>query len=439
MATTRADLADHLRRTVPGLAVDDGDGLTAEALVVDGLTARAMATPTREEEVAALLALASAEGWRVHVRGGGSQEEAAEPIVGVDVVLSLAALRGITEHAPEDLTLGAWAGTPLPALTDRLGRVGQRLPNPPLAQTPTLGGIVATGQSGPFRLGHRTPRDSVLGLRLCLADGSVVRTGSRVVKNVAGYDLTRLVIGSLGTLAVVTAAFVRVAPQPPATATLWCEGDDRERSRERLVDWQGAGLEPVAFEHLDGGAALAAGLGDGQGTLCAFEDETEAVDAVVAIALSDSGATGAVLTDPAAHLAWQTLHHAPAASALLLRLSTLPADVPALLEVARATRHKAGLPPLALRAGVGTGMSHLWGPAGELAAEARFVAGLRSEAEARGGRLVLERAPLALRRTVGVFGTPPAAAETMRALKRALDPAGILGPGRMAFEREAMA
>jgi glycolate oxidase FAD binding subunit len=288
MATSAERLADRLRRAVPGLAVATaaGDG----ALAVDGLAARALAAPESEEELAAALALASAEGWHVHVRGSGGQEEAAEPIRAVDLVLSLARLSGVTEHAPEDLTVGAWAGTPLDALADALGQRGQRLPGAPVAAHATLGGLVATGRSGPFRLGYRTPRDSVLGLRICLADGTLLRTGGRVVKNVAGYDLTRLLVGSLGTLAVVTQAFVRVAPLAPARASLWLPGDDPGGARERLRAWQDRHLEPVAFEHLDGGAAAAVGVGAGQGALAAFEDEPASVAAQVAEARKSSSA-----------------------------------------------------------------------------------------------------------------------------------------------------
>lgn len=398
-------------------------------LTLDGRRAQALAEPASEEELCAAVALAAAEGWRLHVRGSGGQEGMGEPIAALDLVVSLRRLRGVVDYEPEDLTAGVWAGTTLAELAETLGRHGQCLPAPPLAAHATVGGVVATGRSGPFRLGHRTPRDSVLGLRLCLADGSVVRTGGRVVKNVAGYDLTRLMIGSLGTLAVVVQAFVRVAPRPRAHATVWLPLAAPAEARRAGRAWQDEGLEPVALEHLDAQAAEMAGLGPVAGVLAAFEDEPESVDAQVADVAARSGAGR--LPDDAARRAWERLHGGPGEAVLCLRVSAPPAALADAWRALEAARAAAGRAPLTARVGVLTGVGHLWGDAQAPDADAAFVAAARAEVEARDGALVLERAPLALRARVGAFGRPPEAAARMRAVKAALDPAGILAPGRL--------
>jgi glycolate oxidase FAD binding subunit len=427
--TIAEQLSGHLRAAVPTLRVRTEPD---PALSVDGRMAWALVEPASEEELAAVVALAASEGWRLHVRGSGGQESMGEPIRDIDLVVSLAGLSGVTDYEPEDLTIGAWAGTSLDALAEILGGHGQRLPNPPVAARATVGGMVATGRSGPFRLGYRTPRDSVLGLRLCLADGSLVRTGSRVVKNVAGYDLTRLMVGSLGTLAVVVQAFVRVAPLPRHSATVWLLLDDASAARAAGRAWQDDGLEPVALEYLDARAAEATGLGSMAGLLAAFEDEPAAVEAQVAAARALAGASAmSTLAAEAALPLWARLHRRPGAAALLVRVSAPPADLPAALQAVEAARGAAGRAPLATRAGVLVGSGHLWGEAGDVEADAAFVAAARAEAEGRGGALVLERAPLPLRARAGVFGRPPAAVERMKGVKAALDPAGILGPGRL--------
>jgi glycolate oxidase FAD binding subunit len=175
-----------------------------------------MLTPTTENEVRdAVLALAS-----VRVRGGGTKTALC-----ADATLSTAGLRGILEYEPGEFTFTALAGTPLSEVASALAANGQYLPfDPPWVRAgATLGGTVAAGLSGSGRFQYGGVRDFLIGVRLVTGDSRVVRGGGKVVKNAAGFDIPKLMIGSLGTLGVVTEVSFKVFPAPAASATVCAE------------------------------------------------------------------------------------------------------------------------------------------------------------------------------------------------------------------------
>ncbi|HEY7832452.1 MAG TPA: FAD-binding oxidoreductase, partial [Ktedonobacterales bacterium] len=209
-----AAIADLLAAPERARPADAGDA-------VAGVMPRVVAEPANEAEVAALLAHAEREGLKVLVRGGGTQLDLGFPPAGGDLLLSLARLDQVVEHAPHDLTVTVQAGMPLAALQAALAPAGQWLAlDPALPVGATVGGLIATNASGPRRLRYGGVRDQILGVRVALAGGSVVKGGGKVVKNVAGYDLPKLYTGALGTLGVVVAATFRLYPLPAASRTV---------------------------------------------------------------------------------------------------------------------------------------------------------------------------------------------------------------------------
>ena len=191
--------------------------------------------PRTPEEVAEGLAGARAEGLGVVVMGGGRGLPPLAPERPF-LVLSTAALSGIDVYEPGDLTFTAGAGTTLGDLEDRLGTEGQWLPlDPPGARERTLGGVVASGLGGPLQAGFGAVRDQVLGLMVVTGDGRILRLGGRVMKNVAGFDLVRLFVGSAGRLGVVVSASLRVFPRPQAQRVLLLEGAADGLPREELL------------------------------------------------------------------------------------------------------------------------------------------------------------------------------------------------------------
>ncbi|MDI3298564.1 MAG: FAD-binding oxidoreductase [Bacillota bacterium] len=393
-----------------------------------------------EEEVARALAEASAQGLAVLPQGGGSQWGLGEPPRAGDLLLSLAGLRGVVEYAPEELVVRVRAGTPLDELNDFLAPHGQWFPVEPVAAPgATVGGLLATGASGARRLAFGTPRDVTTGVRFVLPDGRVMHNGSRVVKNVAGYDVMRLLIGSLGTLAVLTEAWLRVRPLPARRETLLVGVRDPAEAldlgRRRIA----SELLPTALELLDPRAAARLGLPARTTLAVALEgDAPEVAYQRERIALLAGGPGGAApggfalerLEDGASDAFWRAFHRRlPAGATLVVRASATLADLPALLLAAAESGLEA-----ALVAGPGHGVLRLFAaPAEEEEALARwsgFLRRWREAAEALGGAVVVEKAPDGLRGRFPAWGTPPPAIELMRAVKARFDPRGVLNPGR---------
>ncbi|WP_028647202.1 FAD-binding protein [Nocardiopsis sp. CNT312] len=206
MRTALAESGSRVRPGGPGDAV----GGVVPALVV---------RPADTAAAARVLAAADRHGAASVFRGGGTALDWGAPPCSADLLVETAGLRGI-EHTAEDLVVTVGAGTPVSELVDVLAGAGQRLSVDPVRTGGTVGGMVATGVCGPRRLLHGALRDLVIGMTVVRADGVVARTGGRVVKNVAGYDLAKLHTGALGTLGLVASVTFRTHPLPPALRTV---------------------------------------------------------------------------------------------------------------------------------------------------------------------------------------------------------------------------
>ncbi|MGG1678716.1 FAD-binding oxidoreductase [Neobacillus sp. NRS-1170] len=171
--------------------------------------------PQTEEEIAAILQYANEHGKKVCVEGGGTKRGFGGLTESADILLSLTNYTGIVEHVVGDMTLTVKAGTKFMELQEYLAQYNQKISLDPHCPTSaTMGGIVASNDSGPKRLGYGSSRDVVIGLRIIYPDGKVIRSGGRVVKNVAGYDMNKLFIGSMGTLGVISEVTVKLRPLP---------------------------------------------------------------------------------------------------------------------------------------------------------------------------------------------------------------------------------
>ena len=202
---------DDLRKVADGRARPAGDDDA-----VGGTPARYVATPTSTDGTAELLRVAAQHGLRVVARGAGTKQDWGLPPESVGLVVDTTSLSGVVEHPAGDLVAVVRAGTRMTKLQDRLATAGQQLAlNTPLAAA-TLGGTVATNTSGPRRLVYGTMRDLLIGITFVRADGVVARAGGKVVKNVAGYDFGKLLVGSYGTLGVITEVALRLHPLPRA-------------------------------------------------------------------------------------------------------------------------------------------------------------------------------------------------------------------------------
>src|SRR5215472_3940053 len=186
---------------------------------IDGLRPAILVKPGTREEVAHCLEACARSGARVIPAGMMTWLECGNPVRSAQVVLSLSRMNRVAEYSPADLTICAGAGIRLTELNSIVMKENQWLPLDPPGNG-TLGAIVACRSSGPLRFAYGTPRDYVIGLRLAHVDGSESKSGGRVVKNVAGYDLNKLYIGSFGTLAVITEVILKLKPVPERSATV---------------------------------------------------------------------------------------------------------------------------------------------------------------------------------------------------------------------------
>src|SRR5437764_2720400 len=229
---------------------------TLRNYAVDGLLPRLVVTPTTVEEVAKIVALTNAHGLSLLTRGGGSRMSIGGLPERIDVLLETNRLTRMLEHEAPDLTCHVEAGLTLAALQAQLATKGQWLAfDPPDAGQATLGGLLSSNASGPKRLRYGSARDLVIGLHVVQANGEVARSGGRVVKNVAGYDLNKLYIGSLGTLGVIVEANFKLQPLPAAERTLLLSFANASDAMRMVIALLGSLLTPSAIELIDPGAA----------------------------------------------------------------------------------------------------------------------------------------------------------------------------------------
>ena len=415
-ASTTTVLDQLATRAGPGAAVRAG----GEGDAVEGVRPRLVALPATGEALAATLASASSEGLAVRVCGGGTKQDWGAPGGTVDLLLSSAALSRVVEHRHGDLTATVEAGATLASVNAALAAHGQRLPwDPPWPERATIGGIVATNDSGPRRHGHGAPRDSIIGVTMARVDGRVAKAGGIVVKNVAGYDLARLLTGSFGCLGVILTATFKLAPAPPASRTMQVEVDSLEAAAPIAAELASSSLTPTAIEVAWAPARL----------LVRFESVEASVAQQAETACAIVGARGAVvLGGEDEQAAWRRHAAHWSSCGTLVKLSTVPAELfPTLIWLRdRAATDGIGM-AVAGRAGLGVVDVRLDGP---LAAQAGLVGALRERLPAGRGSAVIRRGEPELRRSIDAWGPIGDGRRVMMAIKRQFDPAGLLNPGR---------
>ncbi|MGH7777396.1 MAG: FAD-binding oxidoreductase [Candidatus Dormibacterales bacterium] len=371
---------------------------------VDGLTPARVERPGSAEDLAGLLGEAVRAGEAVVPVGGGRALGMGAPLKRWDLAIETSGLDRVLEYEPADLTVTVEAGASPEAVASTLAGAGQLLPLDPFASPGhTVGGILASGWSGPLRLGYRHPRDFLIGLRVALPDGSLVRSGGRVVKNVSGYDLNKLHLGALGSTGVIVEASFKVFTRPPSDLTLETRAAAAAEAWDAAATALSAKAPPVALEllspHLDQG-------GPGEWRLLARLAGARAPVERIAGELGWPAAGAGVWEEHARRQdpAWARL------SVPARRLPEVTAELP------HGSRWWAS---------PGVGTAHWVGfddPA--------EVASVRAACEAAGGSLVLLAAPPELKQAAGAFGRPPATAGLMSKLREAFDPTSAMGPGR---------
>lgn len=400
------------------------------SFAIDGITPRSIETPNDAQEVARILKNASAEKLAVIPRGGGTMLDLGAPLPRADIILSLEKLNRVIDYQPANLTVRTEAGITLDALNQTLAQHGQFLPlDPPFPARATIGGILATNASGPLRIRYGSARDLLIGIRVALADGQMVKGGGQVVKNVAGYDLPKLFVGSLGTLGVIVEATFKLAPLPKTAATVFAAFENLDAVCGVAIKILQSPLLPDGLEILNRSASLALGLGDGFALLARFGGvasaiERQARDVEKWSRENDSMAT--TIMDDRASL-WARLRDFIFEKETVVKIGALPTQIGAIGAEAERLAQEHGITSSFIAHAVGILFVAL---DGDLDHVSNLTTALRQSAMAMNGHLTIQRAPRALRERVDVWGPLRNDFAVMQKLKKEFDPNGILNPGR---------
>jgi glycolate oxidase FAD binding subunit len=343
--------------------------------------------PADQGETAAILRSANETGQAVIPRGGGTKLDWGNPPRKADVLLSMARQNRVIEHAWADLTATVEAGCTIAELQRTLAEHGQRLAVDPLwPERATVGGILATNDSGSLRLGYGALRDLIIGITLVLADGTIAKSGGKVVKNVAGYDLPKLATGAFGTLGVITRAVFRLHPLPRNARTLSIAVTDAGEMQRAILAILGAQLAPAAIQVTEDGIDILL-----EGTLDG-------------IAAQESAIKEFGLVREGSPTVWKAREEL-SGDGLIVKFTALPSRISAA---------SASFSRFVVQA---TGIGY-----------ARFegdLQALRTTMERDGGSLVILG-----RSKFDAWGSPGDAFPLMRKVKEQFDPKGTLNPGR---------
>src|SRR5215510_495396 len=402
---------------------------------VGGERERAVAFPRNIEELSEMMRLAGGEGWRVIPAGAGTWLEMGARPAGVDLVVSTVKMNRALEYEPADLTATVEAGVSLAAFNRTAAGDRQFIPLDPFGdERSTIGGVIATASSGPLRCAYGTPRDWLIGATVVHADGQITRAGGKVVKNVAGYDLCKLYVGSFGTLAVIAEASFKLRALPPCEKTVVFYSRDAESLCLLVARITDSDVQPAAMELVSPyDEALPPLDAEHFALVLRFLNEAETVDwQIEEAARLGSGVRHTKLGEADAGVFWRAYHESETSprAEFILKLTALPADLNALIaDINRAT------PPVRLRAHAANGVVRLHGDArwfDGLKVEERLskLAEVRRLAQARGGQMLILRAPDEIKSQIDVWGEVGPGRDLMRALKEKFDPYGLLNPGR---------
>jgi glycolate oxidase FAD binding subunit len=392
---------------------------------VDGLSPRFVASPTTEVAVAEALALADAQGWSVVPRRGGTKMDLGNVPRSVDAWLDLRGLSGIVDYTPADLTVTVLAGTPLTVLHGTLAEHGQMVAlDPPQTDGASIGGILASNDSGPRRLAYGTARDLVIGMRVATPDGRLTRSGGKVVKNVTGYDLHKLHIGGLGTLGAIVEVSFKLHPIPRQIQTVVATFADCAHGMQAALRLIRSPLDPLSIVQVseEHGWTLMVEHAGTPAALSRKADDTMHC-------CREAGASSIFLRDAPSREDWVRLWTAEAQGGARIKVSLRPTLLADYCTIVRSEATAVGVAGgCVLFAGNGLLFATLAGVTVETLAT--VIGDLRARAEALGGSLVLQRAPVEVKRLVDVWGRIPDGLSLMRKLKQVYDPHSILNPGR---------
>ncbi|MDZ8090277.1 MAG: FAD-binding oxidoreductase [Nostoc sp. DedQUE12b] len=396
--------------------------------IASGNSPSCIVYPRSQEQLAAVITTAHANNWRVLPCGSGSKLSWGGLAKSIDVVVSTERINQLIEHAVGDLTVTVEAGMKFSDLQALLAKSRQFLALDPTApESATIGGIVATGDTGSLRQRYGSVRDQLLGITFVRADGEIAKAGGRVVKNVAGYDLMKLLTGSYGTLGFISQLTFRLYPLAEASGTVVLTGKAEAVSQAADI-LRGSALTPVQADLLSTKLVSSLGLGEGLGLIARFQSISESVkeqsNRVLEVA-QKLGLNGAIFADDDEANLWQRLqeriHSTATESVITCKIGVLPT---AAVEVL--TQVELGL----IHISSGLGLLQLESKNQVLKIRDQLGSAVSSRTQANKGFLTILSAPVGVKEQIDVWGYTGNALPLMRRIKEQFDSKNILSPGR---------
>ena len=411
----------------------------ATQFVIDGQAPEAVVYPTSLEEVSRLLKEANENDRALSPVGHGAFLHLGGVPKRYEQALCTTGLSAIVDYQPTDMTITVGAGLSLAQLQAILGENGQWLPlDPPCPERATVGGVIAANLNGPARFSQGTVRDFLIGIKVVRADGTLIKGGGQVVKNVAGYDLPKLYCGSFGTLGVIVEATFMIRPRPEAQTTLALTFSSAEKAGEAALKLTGSDMQPFFLE-LANFSPLSPSRDQSGDAYCLFvgfagmQEEIDDQRSRLRGALGDDTGSIEELSVDEARTLSQALRDFPVSGPATLRckVSLQPTQLAAFcadLESEAQRRHA----PVRLLARAGNGILYaaFEGKAVPDDQILSLVDWIRVHATSNNGFAVVEEIPPALKERANVWGSVGKAFPLMQRLKETLDPKGILNPGR---------
>jgi glycolate oxidase FAD binding subunit len=384
---------------------------------IDGVEPSLVVEPGSVEEISAVMKLASREGLAVSPRGGGTKSGWGAPPRALDLVLSTARMDTIFEHVPGDQIVRTQSGVKLGTLQEELAEANQMLALDPPEKEATVGGVVAANSSGPRRYKYGTVRDLIIGVTVVLADGTVAKAGGKVVKNVAGYDLSKLFTGSFGTLGVIADANFRLHPHPEAVRTVAVGVESPQAARGAAQAIVHSQVEATAIELHWGEETKQISV-----LLESIPDGIGAKEEAASFLLKSFGKVR-TLDEEA-----DDLGALSTACEVDLKIGAPPAELANVLDsMLDAAERRGAAVSMTGHAGTGVTYAGLSGDEDDLVGLVEEVREIRTRS---GGSVVVRGAPASFKEKVDVWGPAGDYLGLTRRVKEKFDPGYFMNPGR---------
>ena len=418
-------MVDTVAKSIAALVGPEHVRPATEVDAIDGVKSQLVVEPATSSEVAGVLAIASRAGQHVIPRGGGTKLSWGSSPATAEVVLSTCRLNRLLEHADGDMTATVEAGCTIDELQRRLAGRGQRLALDPLwPQQATVGGVFATGDSGSLRNSFGPARDLILGVTVALADGTLARSGGKVVKNVAGYDLPKLMTGSYGTLGVITQVTVRLHPLPAVVRNMQFQLSEQNQVEPFVTAMRECSLLTTAVQ-------FEAGTDLPTVAQIRVEGASQVIDAKcqrIARGTADAGIDSPTEIAMEDWTARESLFVNQDSPALVCKVSLLPARLPAWLELLRRTGTAQDVRWRFLGQLAGVGLLRLESP--QSSNLLHTVETLRTELAEQAGSLVILSCPAGLKSQADIWGDASDSQPLRQQVKMQFDETNTLNPGR---------